>query len=375
MNKKIRMFNAGGKVTTDDLIDPDEVMLDEDGNPLTDDDDDLIPPGGNPSGDDDDDDDDPPAGGEDDNDDDDKGEEPVNHADYVLRSLGYETKQIDLGDGNIKDVADLTPEEQLEVVTGRLEEVVSFYNTKLEEVQNGGGFKNDVEKLVIETLRDTDYSLGDLAKIIADNDPAALAKTASNEDLVRKHLEKTYPDFSKEDIDEELESMAGTSRFERLASKLRESMMNQKIEAGDLSKAISSFRDQDIQKKQADFNQEVQGIKGYVTALKEFNGVPVTEDVKNYLASELIAESVDSDSKFIQSMNSPERLFRLAFLDKFHDQLIDQVANHYFELGKQEADKVISKFNKKPDAIVTGGSRFKAAGKSSSKANTEEDEF
>jgi hypothetical protein len=361
MNRKVIKLEAGGAVpAVDEIIDPDNVPLNLEDDVVTETDEDkdeLIlagddplkkPAGKKPAGQGEDED----QGGKD-------NYEPVNHADYILTQLGYTNKQIDLGEGVIKDVADLSEAEQLEVLTGRFEDVVGYYQTKLNEIEtNGGSFANEVESVLVQALRDNDYNLTDLVKIISENDPVALAKSASNEELVTKHLKSIYPDFSDEDIADELEGMAGTSRFDKLASKLRENLLGQKLGEGDLAKAIQNYSATQNTRLTTEFNQQKNDMVSYMSSFNEFGGLPVDDSIKNFLLSELVPESPEKDSNFLSGINSPERATRLVFLDKFHDQIVKGTADYYFELGKAEAEKLIGKFKEKPDTISIGN-RFR----------------
>jgi hypothetical protein len=376
---RVRMFENGGAVSSledDDIIDPETTMFDPDtGEPMpkkaepdpakpdpsktpdpskapVDD------PGKN----------DPPA-----DDPADPEDEPKNHADYVLRSLGYQTSKIDLGEGNIKDVSELTDEEQLEVITARFEELTSFYETKLGEIENNGGsFANPIEKALIDTVRSNEYNLADLAKIIIDNDPASLARNASNEELVRGHLKSMYEDFSDEEIEEELAAMQNTSRFERIASKVREQMMNKPFGEGDLSKALETFKTNSTKKAVQEYQDETKGIMEFIEKTNEFSQIPLSKEVKDFILSDIVSEAPEKNSKFLDSINDPERLFRLSFLDKFHEQLVENTAKHYFELGKAEAAKITSKFKDTPDVISMGKKRIATQ---SSKAKESEATF
>lgn len=384
MKIKIRKFEGGGTVpTSDDIIDPDEVLFGDDGNPITVDDDpnfeiDNDDPegndpdtGDNPSADHAD---DPTDDNPDDDPSDDSQEEPVNHADYVLRSLGFDTDQINVGDGVVKNVSELSEEEQLEFVTGRLEDVVSFYEGKLKDVTDNGAFSNNIEKLLIDTLRSNEHNLKDLVKVISENDPSTIAQTASNEELVKMHIKNLYPDFTEDDISEEMESMAGTSRFDKLASKLREKMSGQNMGEGELAKAISEYQTGQNQRVVDSFNEDKEGIVKYMEEVKEFGGIPLNDDVKNFVLAEIVPEDASGDSKFIESINDPERLFRLSFLDKFHEQVVENTAKHYFDLGKAEGNKISGKFKDTPDIISTG-SRFKAKKSEAVKNKKVEEEF
>ena len=371
MNHKIRKFESGGRVDADEIIDPDNTYLDGK-DPEDDDysDEQIISLAGQKDPETTD----PPAsaGGEEEEEE----EEASNHAEYVLKSLGYQTDQIDLGNGLVKSVKDLTETEQLDVITGRLEEVHSFYETKLAEIEaNGGSFANEVESVLVKALRDNDYNLAELTKIIAENDPVALAKSASNEDLVKSHLKKLYPDFTEEDISDELQGMAGSSRFDRLASSLREDMMKKPLGEGDLAKAIEKFNTTQNQNIVREFETNKTAINAYVNSVNSFGEVPISPEIKNFILQELIPDSADKDSKFIENINTPERAFRLSFLDKFHEQLMKSTADYYFNLGKAEGDKLSKKFKETPDNISTGNNFNKKKSETNSKKVEVEETF
>jgi hypothetical protein len=353
MNRKVIKLKAGGNVpAVDDLIDPDNVPLgleEDDETVIPDLDDDKIK--------------DPivkKSDSLDDDDDDDNQEyQPVNHADFALTQLGFTNKKIDLGDGVIKNVADLTENEQLELVTDKLQEVVSFYQGRLNEIEeSGGAFNNEVENVLIQTLRANEYNLTDLVKIISENDPAALAKSSTNEELVTKHLKSIYPDFDAEDIQEELENMSGTSRFDKLASKLRENLIGQKLGEGDLAKAIQGYNSTKIANQSKEFEDHKTGLSNYLNSFNDFGGVPIGNEIKQLLFADLVSESADKDSNFLSELNTPEKIVRLSFLDKFHDQIVKGTADYYFNLGKAESNKIVAQFKEKPDAIVVG-SKFR----------------
>jgi len=79
---------------------------------------------------------DPKDGGQEDGEDgdEDEGDSEItrenssNVADYILKTIGYDKDTIDLGEGEV-NIADLTPEKQLEVADSELENMIENYET------------------------------------------------------------------------------------------------------------------------------------------------------------------------------------------------------------------------------------------------------
>lgn len=383
---RIPIFRNGGKII-DDVIDPDNVFMDEENNiqsiydPETgktfktdsdDADDDLEKDEDKDKGEKDeeseggdpdkkkDKDKDKDSPGEDsskgDKDDADKDDSPdpqyLNGADYILKVTGYEGDEVQIGETS-KKIAELTHEEQMRVVIEEFRKAVSYYEDALGNPENQQqGFQNEDEKEIIEYLRNGGDKIA-LAKHILSNDPSERISAMSDEDIVKDQLRKEFPDWTDEDLDEEVEALKDRGRLEKRAGIYRERYKKEASGLGDLTESQKAAKEEADRKLQEKHDKEVNDIREAAKKIKTIAGVPVNENILNNTMSKLIPQKPDEESEFLRNLG-PEKIIRLQFLDDNIEKILENTARRYYELGKSKSEKVIKKFSDEPYGFLGG---------------------
>lgn len=314
-----------------DIIDPSEVFLGEDGNVM--DPNDFLggdpnrqePPAGDPPLSDPPA-DDPPPGGDD-------PKEYSNPAEQALKWLGYESDEVDFGEGNVVKLNELSPEQQADVLAGQLETVVNAYEAEIQHLKTGTPqLDTDYQRQVFEFLK----ANGDpkkLAEYILQNDPASMVKTMSDEEAVRKHLGDSMG-LEGQDLEDELKFIKDGERLNTYAERARKALEAKGV---DLS-GLNTEQRQAIQNREQEaidaFEAEKTQVINFVGSVKDISGIPVTKEVSDYISTQILPSGHNEDSAFLKSLNNPQKLYRLAFLDNYFEDVVDNLKKTYFEMGK-----------------------------------------
>ena len=259
--------------------------------------------------------------------------EYVNHADYILRMGGYEGDEISLEDGSSVKIADLTTEQQLNLVTNEFARMREEFETSLAEKPKGEELTED-ERHLVEFLRNGGTAK-DLAKYIIDNDPDNAHKSLTDDELVLESLRNSMPGASEEDIQEEFKLLKEAGRVEKRAQLLRQKLGSGEIKLAD----ISAKHRQAVEARQAkELEAEIEDakkLKSYSAQVKEIAGIPVDPTVINAVVKDLIPDVPGEDSVFLKSLASPEKLLRLQFLDKYAEEVFEHIARQSTQQGME----------------------------------------
>lgn len=319
-----------------DIIDPSEVFLGEDGTVM--DPNDFLggdpnrqsPPAGDPASDD------PPAGDPPAADPPSGGDDPVayaNPAEQALKWLGYESDEVDFGEGNVVKLNELSPEQQADVLAGQLETVVNAYEAEIQNLKTGTPqLETEYQRQVFEFLKGNGDPIK-LAEYILQNNPSSMVNTMSDEDVVRKHLGDSMG-LEGQDLEDELKFIKDGERLTTYAERARKALEAKGVDLSGLNaeqrQAIQNQEQQAIQ----EFENEKTQVINFVSSVKDVSGIPVTKDVSDYISTQILPSTHNEDSAFLKSLNNPQKLYRLAFLDNYFEDVVDNLKKTYFEMGK-----------------------------------------
>lgn len=286
--------------------------------------------------------------------------------DYVLRHEGFQGDEVEV-DGQKKKISDLTAEEQMDLLV----EAYERKSVALAEKSKAAAPTGEAAE-ILEFLSKGGTPT-QLAQMLLERDPAAQASRFTNEQLVTENLKKLYPEYSEQDIEDELKFLKTSGRLDRQAEILRERMIKSQPEIKGLTAEMEQQRNQSLERERAqalqEYEQEAEQIRTYVQKVSKVGEIEVPEDVRQYIGKQILSESAEKDSPFLEKLSTPDKLFRLAFLDEYHDEIVRDVAARYYEMGLSKAKETTSKFSDEPKIQVGGyrSTRTKNETKPSSK--------
>lgn len=256
----------------------------------------------------------------------------ANPAAYAMKWLGYETDEIDFGDGVAVKLDELTPEQQTDVLMNQLETVVDAYESALQEANSGSPqLQDDFQRQVFDFMK-SGGSPKELAQYILDNDPSG-TQTLSDEQIVRKHLTETMG-LEGDELEDEVKFLKDGNRLDAYTARAKKYFQGK---GTDLS-GLSASQQERIAKAEQDsvqaWEDERAKVTEHSTQTKDIGGIPLNQEAKDFITSQITPKSHSEDSEFISKLNSPSQLFRLAFLDNYFEDIMDNVKSTYFEMGK-----------------------------------------
>ncbi|UJP64006.1 hypothetical protein [Mongoliitalea daihaiensis] len=315
-------------------------------------------------------------------------QEFANAADFILKTGGYDLDEIEFEDGRKVKIADLTPEDQLTIVTN---EFVRMQEEFAEEIKKAPetAFKNDEERELIDFLRNGGTAK-DLAKYILESDPENAHKQLTDDELVLENLKTIYKGASEEEIQEEFKILKDAGRVEKRAAFLR-----QKISSGEIKFAdISAKHKEAIEaRRESERSEEIEEAKKIIETAKkttEIAGIPIDPKVTAAIVKDLVPDNIDDESEFYKSLADPAKLLRMRFLDVHAEKIFEHISNQAFAEGMKTErerleneiadlkaklnikDRHLQKFSDKP--IVTF-SKAAPTNSKPSKSSSEEEEI
>lgn len=277
-------------------------------------------------------------------------EEFINPADYVLKKTGYKKDEVDLGDGNIVKIADLTEEQQLDLVITEFDSQSEAYEAKIKELEGRAPelkFEDPMAQQIVDYLKEGG-DVTKLAKEILSKDPSAQSKMLSDAEIVKLGIKKEFSEFTDAEIEEEFKEMS-PEKVARRAKALRTKMEKEKPDLSNLSeeqKGINARRELERQKT---FNDEAGLVKKAALELKEIAGIPINDKIQNYLVSKTLPKDADSDSEFVTSLaNNPKKLLTLEFWDTYGEKILAVTREQFYRKGLAEGNKGKEKLSDEP---------------------------
>ena len=265
-----------------------------------------------------------------------------NHADYILKRIGYDKDNIKLDEnGDPVKIADLTPDQQLDIIVEEFDNQIEALNSKIKELESKPAelkFDDPAANEIVEYLKNGG-DLQQLAKEIISRDPAAQAKILTDDEIIKLSIKKEFPSYSDKDIEDEFKEMTQGQR-ERRAKAYRAKMEAEKPSFSDLTEAQKAARDAEIAKEKASFVSEVENFKKASKELKSIAGVPLTDEVRNYLVSRAVPKDYDQDSDFVKELqNNPKKILELQFYATYGQKILDAAKKQYYAEGLRKGQE------------------------------------
>jgi len=239
---------------------------------------------------------DPNASGEDDG----KGgqtseEEFTNMVDYLNKE--YDLK---LNVDNLP--ADLTREQEAELVSDLFKRTLNGVNRQLSQYQNIEKVLEDEEVKNFINAKSEGKSLKDFAQ-----EYAKTVDGQSDEDIVRNQLTTQYPSMTKEEIDDTIDAYKDKGTLEKMATSAREAQ----------KKAAEEAQTQEAQRAEQEYKESVQEFGKLVKSAGKVYGVPLTDQIKNDVFVAVTQQDDDGMTYMDKLLSTDQGLF-LATLGVLH---------------------------------------------------------
>lgn len=280
-----------------------------------------------------------------------------NAAEYILRRSGYDKEDINLGgegdQANLVKIKDLSPEQQMDIVVSEFDRTVDKYEARIKELETKAPelkFENPVHQQIVDFLKDGG-DVQKLAKQLLSNDPAAQAKMMTDQEIVKLGIKKEFAEFTDEEVEAELKDMS-PEKVARRAKALRTRFEKEVPNIDNLTLEQKNIKLKAANDLRTEYETESKSVRDYLSKAKNVAGVPVNEEMKSFLASRVIPENENGDSEFLKGLNSPEKLIRLEFLDRYHEKIRQSTQDFYYKKGINDAAKMkveeLEKYSKEP---------------------------
>jgi hypothetical protein len=271
-----------------------------------------------------------------------------NSADYVLKLSGYENESVELESG-VKKITDLTSEEQISIITQEYENIRDNQETVIAETKTKaeeGFFNNEGEKEIITFLREKGDPV-ELAKYILENSPSLVADM-SDEDVIKKQLRDDYPEYTNEEIDDEIELLKNANRLERRAGVVRSKYKDKEVDISNLNQKLNfksaETKAADLKVHQNDMDKFID----YANEEKTIAGIALSDEIRDYLVSGVVTENPEEKTEWQKELNDPKKQMRLRFLDTYFEKIIETIQKSSFAKGKSVGDNIVKKFRNVP---------------------------
>ncbi len=283
-------------------------------------------------------------------------EDFINPADYVLKKSGYKKDEVDLGDGKLVKIADLTAEQQMDLVITEYDNQAESYLAKIKELEEREPdltFDDPLAQQMLDYLKEGG-DVKKLAREILTKDPAAQAKMLSDEDIVKLGIQKEFSEYTPEEVDEEFKEMS-PEKVARRAKALRTKMEKEKPDLSNLTEAQKGINAQAELVRRQQFETESGNVKKAASELKEIGGIPISEQVRTFLVSRALPKDADSDSAFVTSLqNNPKKILELEFWTNYGAKLLKSTEQFYYEKGLADGSVGKEKLSDEPVRIYSG---------------------
>lgn len=271
----------------------------------------------------------------------------------LLREYDLPTNQI-FYDNRQVHPADLTPEEQLDIIR------------QLTEPDPERTTLNEQEATILQA-----YRQGRLAELFAQ--PALQSRPVeqwSADELVAEQIRRSNQDLNETEIAEELALRKQSKRFSAQAEIFREQLAQETVAQAEIENG----------QQQQQYEQELETERIMITRaareVKEINGFPVTDEIRNHLLQGLLEVDDNGVSPFMQSLADPQEAFKLRYYQVYVPEMIRHFASQIkkettaaYQRGRREMAEGLS-----PQPVVTAG-RGVVSQTSPNNASADEDVF
>ena len=262
---------------------------------------------------------------------DDKGKEDsddtvLTGTEKFLAQYGIIGGMIEFEDGTSKHYDELDQDEQFNVLKSIAEGVKTpieaEYDLDGEEIELLN-YIRDQKKPVNEVLQD--IFAAQLEKVEA-------LRNIVNEDYVTmsadsvylKWLKESDPDATADELQENLEAAKKLKTFDRTAESLRKGF----IQEQEREINAEEIRLANEQAKELEADRET--IVNTVEGIKSIAGWEISDEQKNEILGDLLEVNSQGDSLFMERVfSNPQKLFEVAWMEKFADKNFNVMAEHY----------------------------------------------
>lgn len=241
-------------------------------------------------------------------------------------------------DGSKVHINDMSPEQQLEVLNHLAKSsrpsVEQEYDLSTEEIDILNKMRKDHK--TFDQLVKEEVEKRVLNDKVAEQFKGDVAYEKWEADkLYSEFLKRQDPDASEEDLKEQLEVAKKSPRYDKVVENIRAVMVE------DREEKKNQFIQKEQQKDMAEIEADRTVLVTAATAINDIAGWQLTDDMRNEVLESLIEVDADGDSRFISEvLSDPERLFRVAWLDKYGEQMFE----HLDDLWKKELKEIYKKY-------------------------------
>lgn len=253
-------------------------------------------------------------------------DEPFNLALAISEQFGLGFDHFEAEDGTKIPFADMDAKAQGEMARLMVNQIIAA---------NSNPFQNDTEREFIEAMRSGKTPL-DIARELVKNDGQYLANSLSDLDVFSRLSRKIDPSATDEDIKAEFDSLPEAIRNKKIAS-FRESLRTD--DATNI--ALNRFKEEQNQQSQQEYvtvKAQFDQVLTEIAKTKVIDGLQLGDDILSDLKEYVTAPSAEANSKFIDSLSSPQETIRAAFWYRNIGAYQKMVSNQITNLTNQITD-------------------------------------
>lgn len=272
-----------------------------------------------------------------------EGTENLSGIEMYLSQFDIEGGIINLEDGTTKHFTELSAEEQSLVLQ-------QLHDTNAQSIEEKYGLGEDEIAFLNYTRQnnmDVQTAIETLAQervntILVMQESSSADYTNMGDDAVYSlFLQKSNPEATAEQIEQDLEKAKSMSNFTKVTEKLRGQFIAE--QASEVARQAQAR----AQENAALIEEQRKQVVDVVVPLKEISGIPLNDAVKNSVLDRVLEVDKDGDSLFLSEVFSdPEKLFKAAFWFYYGDKVIQARDDHWkkeksaaYSRGRQEAVK------------------------------------
>lgn len=263
---------------------------------------------------------------------------PINDLDFIFKKIGLKNiEKIEIEEGVIKNIEELTKEEQLSEIVSLVENLQEQSKKSAPTIKE---ILSDEEIGFVNYLRTPGKSLQTLVQDLIENNPANKIKGLSDEDLVKFALKENRPSYSEEDIELEVKDLKERNKLEREAKHYR---MQYEVNPDELD-IKTNLANLTEQQKKVVIQETFQQLNEVVNASKEINeiikGFKIDDSIRAEVMKEIIPPGIkdgdlSKDAPIVELFNSPQGIFELAY----YKTQLPKMIKAFVEWGKNEREE------------------------------------
>lgn len=273
---------------------------------------------------------------------DDKADNPDEQYDNVIH---YLDKKHELG-LNLQEIpADMTREDEAELVSQLFEKVVTNANAKLRQYEELEALLEDDEVAALLKAKSEGKGLKDLFTNFS-----ATPEGQTDEQIVFNDLKKKYPKLPEATLNNMIATQKEKGQFTEIATAIREQLKEDETK----SAAQRAKEEENTRKAQQEaYQQEVQQFTGLVQKVQKINGVTFTDDMKSEVLNFALRRDNEGVTELDKALQSDVGILRASLGIMLLERLMGAQASVLKNAGKKT---VFEKLFTKPGDAGSGGS-------------------